>query len=65
MPSLEYNIITTQGGRNMQRDDVETRIEEVMEELKTVEPWSIEEKQLIDELFELEEVMWHRRTGQV
>lgn len=47
----------------MQRDKVETRIAEIMEELKTVKKWSIEEKRLVDELFELEEVMWHRRTG--
>ena len=49
----------------MQHDEVETRIEEIMEELKTVEPWSIEEKELVNELFDLEEVMWHRRNGQV
>ena len=52
-------------GRSMQRDEVETRIAEIMEELKTVEHWSIEEKRLVNELFELEEVMWHRRNEDV
>ena len=49
----------------MQRDEVEARIDEIMEELKAVEPWSIEEKRLVNELFELEEVMWHRRNEDV
>ena len=37
------------------------RAEEIMEELKRVEPWSIEEKRLVDELFEEEDRMWRAR----
>lgn len=37
------------------------RAEEIMEELKRVEPWSIEEKRLVDELFDEEDRMWRAR----
>lgn len=39
------------------------RAEEIMEELKRVEPWSIEEKKLVNELCEIDEIEWRRRLS--
>ena len=44
-------------------DDIKEQMDAVAEKLKQVEPWSKEEKELVNELFDLEEVAWHRRTG--
>ena len=44
-------------------DDIKRQMDEIIERLKHVEPWSIEEKNLINELFDLEDVAWQRRMG--
>ena len=38
-----------------------SRSDEIMEELKTVQPWSVEEKRLVNELFEESDRMWRAR----
>ncbi|MGN1156045.1 MAG: hypothetical protein ACI4TK_07700 [Agathobacter sp.] len=38
-----------------------SRSDEIMEELKTVQPWSVEEKRLVNELFEESDRMWRAK----